>query len=370
MKATDIAKRAAARRKPAARTRRVKPLPPPPRKARTHVQLVIDRSGSMRGQRWDAAREALVAQIATLHEESAKRDLPTDVGLVMFDTRLDALAAAPLDAGTRTRLLGFFDNHPPDGYTALLDAAARGIKEAEAAVASYPGDAGLVLVLTDGEENSSRLSTSRAAVARACAPDHRVSVAFIGPASMIAQVARYGVPEGNCQVWEGGAAELDTIRRDTLPATIQAYYGARGLGMVTNSTTTRGGNLFVTQAAHIDPSAVAAHAAALVPRKVIHVAREEAIREVVERATRRPYIIGEAYYQLMKAETVQANKALILRSKADGTYHAGAGVRAMLGLPGHDVRVKPGNHGDWDIFVQSTSVNRKLVRGTDVVVTP
>jgi hypothetical protein len=40
----------------------------------------------------------------------------------------------------------------------------------------------------------------------------------------------------------------------------------------------------------------------------------------------------------------------------------------MLGLPRvGDARVRPGDHGKFDVFVQSTSVNRKLSYGTQVM---
>lgn len=35
--------------------------------------------------------------------------------------------------------------------------------------------------------------------------------------------------------------------------------------------------------------------------------------------------------------------------------------------PSFDAQVKPGNHANFDIFVQSTSFNRKLVRGTKLL---
>jgi hypothetical protein len=41
----------------------------------------------------------------------------------------------------------------------------------------------------------------------------------------------------------------------------------------------------------------------------------------------------------------------------------------MIGLPANaDAKVEPGNHANYDIFVQSTSVNRKLPRGTKLIV--
>lgn len=40
----------------------------------------------------------------------------------------------------------------------------------------------------------------------------------------------------------------------------------------------------------------------------------------------------------------------------------------MLGLPDFEVKVNPASYGQYDIFVQSTSVNRKLIKGTKLLV--
>ena len=79
------------------------------------------------------------------------------------------------------------------------------------------------------------------------------------------------------------------------------------------------------------------------------------------------YQIGNAYYLLMKPEKVQHHKQIILREKGKEAVYAGLDARHILGLPSVDVKVKPGDHANWDIFIQSTSVNRKLIQGTKLV---
>ena len=44
--------------------------------------------------------------------------------------------------------------------------------------------------------------------------------------------------------------------------------------------------------------------------------------------------------------------------------YTGPEARSLLGLPDVEVRVKPDHNDDFTIFVQSTSVNRKLVPNT------
>ena len=64
-------------------------------------------------------------------------------------------------------------------------------------------------------------------------------------------------------------------------------------------------------------------------------------------------------------------KSILIHNKNTGAVYFGNEARNVLGLP-HDreIRIVPGNHGDYEIFIQSTSVNRKLLAGTKVVYFP
>jgi len=46
----------------------------------------------------------------------------------------------------------------------------------------------------------------------------------------------------------------------------------------------------------------------------------------------------------------------------------GPDARDLIGLPaGGTEKVIPGNHANYDIYIQSTSNNRRLVRGTKLI---
>lgn len=78
---------------------------------------------------------------------------------------------------------------------------------------------------------------------------------------------------------------------------------------------------------------------------------------------------GRGFYELSKSEEVQESKEVLLVNRATGetigdTYKA----RQMLGLPyGTRGKLNTKNpiHQDWRIFIQSTSMNRKLDANTD-----
>lgn len=74
---------------------------------------------------------------------------------------------------------------------------------------------------------------------------------------------------------------------------------------------------------------------------------------------------GAGYYQFTKPELIQKYKLIVLRDKATGDLFSGEVARDMLGLPkGGDSKIKPTALDEYDVFVQSTSVNRKLIGGT------
>ena len=73
---------------------------------------------------------------------------------------------------------------------------------------------------------------------------------------------------------------------------------------------------------------------------------------------------GGAFYQLSKSEKIQARKQIAVLEKKTDRVYTGPEARALLGLPDNEVRVKPDHNDNFTIFVQSTSVNRKLVPNT------
>ncbi|MCX4750967.1 VWA domain-containing protein [Kitasatospora sp. NBC_01287] len=116
---------------------------------RRHIAIVLDRSGSMQTVKTDT-EGGLRAFLA------AQADAPGDttVSLYQFDTSYDTVYEnAPLADVPHFTLV-------PRGGTALLDAVGRTITTVGAQLAALPaGDRPgevIVVILTDGEENSSR----------------------------------------------------------------------------------------------------------------------------------------------------------------------------------------------------------------------
>lgn len=82
---------------------------------------------------------------------------------------------------------------------------------------------------------------------------------------------------------------------------------------------------------------------------------------------------GRGFYELSKYEKVQQYKEVIIQNKETGEMFNGAQVREYLGLQpqiasgGVTERLNSHHTKDYRVFVQSTSVNRRLIGGTEML---
>lgn len=76
---------------------------------------------------------------------------------------------------------------------------------------------------------------------------------------------------------------------------------------------------------------------------------------------------GRGFYQLTKPEVIQDYKEVIVRRKTDGAFLTGDKVKEVLNIPKSSKKFKLDldEITDFDVFVQSTSVNRVLLPGTE-----
>lgn len=123
---------------------------------RTYYQLIVDRSGSMSdcvNATIDGFNEQL-QRIRSMEAEFPEQDIR--VGVTLFDHRIDHIKiGAPVTEIVKLSR----ENYVPDGTTALLDAIGitTGIlEERDAGMSTLPSTF-VVVVLTDGHENSSQI---------------------------------------------------------------------------------------------------------------------------------------------------------------------------------------------------------------------
>jgi hypothetical protein len=318
-----------------------------------HIAMVIDRSGSMSGR--EASVEKVVdAQIAHLALRSKELDQETRVTVYVFDGTIDCIVYDK-DVLRLPSLAGQFR---PRGSTALIRATMKSIEDLRKTPELYGDHGFLVYVITDGGENCDNGRAGELAKLIGGLKDNWTVAAFVPDILCKAECQRFGFPKDNIAIWDTnrhGVAEIgETIRQTT-----DAYMTGRTVG-------TRGYKNLFTMNTRVDKAAVAAALPKLHPGqyRMAPVTDAGPIAPFVEQVTKRAYKLGEAFYQLSKPEKVQASKQVALFDKQSKAVYTGAEARGLLGLPDHEVRVAPANFPDFEIFVQSGSVNRKLVPGT------
>lgn len=98
--------------------------------------------------------------------------------------------------------------------------------------------------------------------------------------------------------------------------------------------------------------------------QVMKVDSEIAIKEFVLK-NGIEFKIGRGFYEFTKRVEVQDHKEIILMDKKTGNFYTGNAARQIAGIPiGVSAKVSPENLPDYYVFIQSTSVNRKLLSGT------
>lgn len=94
------------------------------------------------------------------------------------------------------------------------------------------------------------------------------------------------------------------------------------------------------------------------------------IAPFMQKMTGKPYKIGSAYFLHTKDELFQPTKKVAVRSKSTGNVYVGDAARDLLGLGDTTKTISPARHPKFDVFLQSKSVNRLLVPGTEVLYIP
>lgn len=223
----------------------------------------------------------------------------------------------------------------------------------------------LVMIITDGEENSSRQWTSRSLAEefRRLQNTDRWTFVFRVPRGSRQSLSRLGIPDGNIMEWEQTERALAQSTQATVSG-VQNYFRAVKSGQKSSTS-------FYADASKLSTTEVKQALTEMNGVKAARVQSHEngsAIREFcMERFGE--FAPGHALYQLTKPEKVQDYKTIAIREIATGKFYSGPSARQLLGLPPYgDIKIVPAHMtGRFDIFVQSNSVNRKLVGGTTVV---
>jgi hypothetical protein len=340
-----------------------------------YIGLVRDKSISMRGHA-KKALEDYNSNIDIIKRNAATFDIDTIVSVV--DCGGPGVKDAVINSSVNSlKVLTTYDT--PGGSTPLYDSIGRVIDILKSVPDKDDKNVSfLVMVITDGEENASIKwnNYSLGGAIQGLQNSDRWTFTFRVPRGYGQNIVNnLNIPIGNVVEWEQtekGWREATTVNQDS----VAAYYHTRSTGQ----TATR--NFFT----NIDTGKMKTDIKKLQDFsdeiKSYTVTIRDAIKKsakgvacidilpFVEKKTKKPYVQGTAFYQLLKKEEVQVGKRILIRNK-NGKVFGGTQARDVLGLPKKEsIKLFPGYHGDYDIFVQSTSVNRLLPVGTELLYWP
>lgn len=322
-----------------------------------HIGLVLDASSSMDPYQHDLVKVA-DGQIEHLARRSRELDQETRISVWTFADPSN-INCVVWDKDV-LRLPSIAQYYRPYGNTAFIDATLQSIRDLGETPERYGDHSFLVYVLTDGKENRSVNRPATLQQTLQGLPDHWTLAALVPNARGMHEAKRFGFLAGNIEIWDANSAKGVSEAGDRVRAATDNYMQARASGV----RSTR--SLFSTGADAVN--AVTITQAGLKPLAkgtyiLVPVPTDSRIDEFTK-ACGHNYQIGRGFYQLMKREEIQATKDIVVVSKKDHKVYSGQEARQMIGLPDMNVRVSPDHNADFDIFVQSTSINRKLIAGT------
>jgi len=319
-----------------------------------NVIFVIDCSTSMQRH-----RDAVNRVFKSLVEPLKQSGFPTRVSLYTFANRVNCefFMESNLERLSNFALYA-------NGMTALIDGSYTAISDHQSdflVSKKNEDNTFLLYVITDGEENQSRHTAGQLRTLIDRLGDSWTVATMVPNQSGVHYAKNCGFPAGNIAIWDTSSERGFEDAGVRLQKSYADYTTARSLGV--RSTT----NLFTVDASNVTKADVKAN---LVEGdgRLIRCYQPEPIRDFVERTTGKPYKIGSAFYELTKREKVQPQKEVAIVSQDGKKKYFGDSARQMLGLDvNQHIKVVPGDHGDWRIFIQSTSVNRKVVPGQSIL---
>lgn len=258
------------------------------------------------------------------------------------------------------------------GGTPLFDSIGMLIEHFESRYdANDPNVSFLIMAITDGYENASLKWSAPKLRKKMDELEAKGNWTFVfrvpqGHAKNL--VSTFRISPDNILEWELTTKGVEKATQVTTAA-FDAYYTSRSMGV-------RSTKKFFADTSKLRPADVSGalndvsrdtelfQVGAVTGGKI-------AIKDFVEGTLGRTYIQGQWFYELVKTEKqVQDYKIIAIRDRNNGKVYTGVEARRLLSLPEYGtITLEPGN-GAYQIFIQSTSVNRNLPSYSNVLFWP
>ena len=317
-----------------------------------HIVLIVDESGSMTGK---PVETVVDKEIENLKKRSIELDQETRISIYRFNDNVSNMIF-DMDVMRFKTMKGLYF---PNGQTALIDATLKGIDDHQQIPEFYGDHAFLCYVITDGQENASIRKSTELEYVIGQLPDNWTIACLVPDAAGKYEAKKFGFPVDSIAIWDTKSNIGFEEMGRTISNATSNFMTMRSTGV----RSTKG--LFTLNSAQLTKSELCPINFSY---RIFNILHDGRIDEAVEDATRRPYVVGSTFYQPVKAVKIQDYKEILVQNIKSGIVYKGDNIRQMLGLPDQTVEVNPGQHKDWRIFVQSTSLNRKLFAGTQILV--
>lgn len=336
-----------------------------------HIALVLDKSFSMNRHAFTVPKvaDSLIAELAT---QSKKMDQETRITVYTFADAFD-IHCLIYDKDV-LRMPSIKGVYSIAGNTALCTATTLAITDLNLTPEKYGEHSFLIYVITDGQENVSPQRDVDALPGLINGlQDHWTLAAFVPDQRGVFWAQKFGFPKGNIAVWDTASSAGFTEVGETIKASTSSYMQSRTQGVrgtkslftlntlnvadiKKNLTPMTPGSYWFETVTDADCDAVNSKGV-----KCVRIDKF-CINKVGS------YVPGMALYEMTARTRIQSYKKLAVQVPGENHLYVGKGTRGMLGLPeNEDARVSPGKHKDYKLFVQSTSENRNLFPGTDLL---
>lgn len=322
-----------------------------------NVHLVVDSSGSM-SPYVNNVRKYIKEQVDSLRNN----DVKVLFTLYSFSTTLTQISDSDVD-------IRYNDidtsGYKTEGNTALSDAIYTVLSNN-----LNRKEPNLLVLVTDGEENASSVTTSTVSklISKAIATDYW-TIAIAGPTGSKQTLQRHysAIPDGCITEWEVSSKGMATY------SSINAVSNRAMLSTV-RSGATKSASYYVTPDIPDTKAIVKSNLDDVSKNYSIHgvnsniTDEESVVSTYVTKKLKKKFAIGSVYYQHTKRETIQDYKNIILMDKATNKLYSGEEVRNILNIPDNTtVKLEPSCSNKYTLFIRSTSYNRKLVPGTTIL---
>lgn len=356
-----------------------------------HVALVIDASGSIADRRLtDPIIQVVDSQVEWLSKLSTEMDQETRVSIYLFGERNVTCVVFDTDV---LRLPSLKGHYRPYGGTPLMSGVAKAISDLKQTAQMYGDHGFIVMAFTDGEENTSHISTPQVFPAQLKAMINELSdnwtIACLVPDSLgKMRATSFGFDASNVAIWnttKDGVAEMG----EEVKAATSNYFVARSTGVQTKTglfstvqaNTVTQAQVDASKMTAVDPNDFMIIPVALsssskleikIPNRSKTKKNPDGIKHVEIQSfveeTGRPYVTGNAYYRLTKSERYFFGKGVALVHRTTRKVYRGPEAEALIGLKPETTRIQPPAATDeYEVYVRSTSFNRQVEVGGSIL---